>query len=154
IYGESDTLMRIGHLQARQGRYPEALASFERANALKEKTGQIEEIAKIQYELAWIYRHLNRLQDSRLAIEKTIDIVENQRISISHFDTRALYFASVHRYYALYIQVLMLLHQQQPELGFAKRVFEASERSKVRSLLDLLTTSDQDAPCDELLRRQ
>src|SRR5215475_3890953 len=32
--------------------------------------------------------------------------------------------------------------------------FEASERSKVRSLLDLLTTSDQDAPCDELLQRQ
>lgn len=154
IYGESDTLIRIGRLQARQARYPEALASFERANALKEKTGQLEEVAKIQYEKAWTNWRLNRLEDARLAIEKTIDIVENQRISISHFDTRALYFASVHRYYALYIQVLMLLHQQQPELGFARKAFEASERSKVRSLLDLLTTSDQDAPCDELLRRQ
>jgi CHAT domain-containing protein len=154
IYGESDTLIRIGHLQAHQGRYPEAIASFERANALMEKTGQIEELAKVQYELAWIYRQLNRLEDSRLAIEKTIELVENQRISISHFDTRALYFASVHRYYALYVQVLMLLHQQNPEFGFAKKAFEASERSKVRSLLDLLTTSDQDAPCDELLQRQ
>lgn len=154
IYGESDTLIRMGHLQASQGRYPEAIALFERANALKEKTGQIEEIAKIQYELACVYRKLNRLEDSRLAIEKTIEIVENQRISISHFDTRALYFASVHRYYAVYIQVLMLLHQQQPERGFANKAFEASERSKVRSLLDLLTTSDQDAPCEELLRRQ
>jgi CHAT domain-containing protein/tetratricopeptide (TPR) repeat protein len=154
IYGEGDTLIRMGRLQANQGRYPQAIASFEQANALKETTGQIEEIAKIQYELAWTYWRLNRLEDARLAIEKTIDIVENQRISISHFDTRALYFASVHRYYALYIQVLMLLHQQQPELGFAKKAFEASERSKVRSLLDLLTTSDQDAPCDELLRRQ
>ena len=48
----------------------------------------------------------------------------------------------------------MLLHQRDPELGFAKKAFEASERSKVRSLLDLLTTSDQDAPCDELLQRQ
>ena len=154
IYGESDTLIRIGHLQAIQGKYAEAIASFEWANALKNKTGQIEETAKIQYELAWIYRRLNRLEDSRLAIEKTIGIVENQRISISHFDTRALYFASVRRYYALYVQVLMLLHQLEPELGFAKKAFEASERSKVRSLLDLLTTSDQDAPCDELLRRQ
>jgi len=154
IYGESDTLIRIGHLQARRGKYSEAIASFQRANTLKEKTGQIEEIAKIQYELAWIYRRLNRLEDSRLAIEKTIDIVENQRISISHFDTRALYFASVHRYYALYVQVLMSLYEQESELGFAKKAFEASERSKVRSLLDLLTTSDQDAPCDELLQRQ
>jgi CHAT domain-containing protein len=47
-----------------------------------------------------------------------------------------------------------LLHQRDPELGFAKRAIDASERSKVRSLLDLLTTSDQDAPCDELLQRQ
>jgi CHAT domain-containing protein len=154
IYGEGDTLIRMGRLQANQGRYPQAIASFEQANALKEKTGQIEDVAKIQYELAWIYRRLNRLEESRSAIEKTIDIVENQRITISHFDTRALYFASVHRYYALYVQVLMLLHQREPELDFAKKAFEASERSKVRSLLDLLTTSDQDAPCDELLRRQ
>jgi CHAT domain-containing protein len=65
-----------------------------------------------------------------------------------------LYFASVHRYYALYVQVLMSLYEQESELGFAKKAFEASERSKVRSLLDLLTTSDQEAPCDELLQRQ
>jgi len=154
IYGEIDTLISMGRLQASLGRYPEAIASLERANALNEKTGQIEELAKIQYELAWIYRRLGRLQDSRLAIERTVDTVENQRITISHFDTRALYFASVHRYYALYVQVLMLLHQRQPELDFAKKAFEASEKSKVRSLLDLLTTSDQDAPCDELLQRQ
>jgi CHAT domain-containing protein len=154
IYGEGEALIRLGRLQASRKEYQQAIASLEQANTLKEKMGQIEEIAEIQYELAWIYRRLNRLEDSRLAIEKTIDIVENQRISISRFDTRALYFASVHRYYALYVQVLMLLHQRDPELGFAKKAFEASERSKVRSLLDLLTTSDQDAPCDELLQRQ
>jgi CHAT domain-containing protein len=154
IYGEGETLIRLGRLQANQKDYQQAIASLEQANSLKEKMGQIEEIAQIEYELAWIYRRLNRLQDSRLAIEKTIDIIENQRISLSHFDTRASYFASLHRYYALYIQVLMLLHQQEPGLGFAEKAFEASERSKVRSLLDLLMTSDQDAPCDELLRRQ
>ena len=154
ISGEGHILVLLGSLQAKQGLYSQAIASLEQAKDLKEKTGQIEEIAQIQYELAWIYRRLDRLQDSRLAIEKTIDIIENQRISISHFDTRASYFASVHRYYALYIQVLMLLAQQEPERGFAQKAFEASERSKVRSLLDLLTTSDQDAPCDELLRRQ
>jgi CHAT domain-containing protein len=154
IGGEGETLIRLGRLQANQKQYQQAIASLEQAKLLKERMGQIEETAEIQYELGAIYRRLNRLQDSQLAIEKTIDIIENQRISISHFDTRASYFASVHRYYALYIQVLMLLHQQEPRLGFAEKAFEASERSKVRSLLDLLTTSDQDAPCDELLRRQ
>lgn len=154
LYGEGDVLIRLGHLQANQRRYSQAIASLERANGLKEKTGQVAEVAKIQYELACIYRRLNRLEDARSAIEKTIEIVENQRVTISHFDSRALYFASVHRYYALYVQVLMLLHRREPGLDFAEKAFEASERSKVRSLLDLLTTSGQDAPCDELLQRQ
>ena len=127
---------------------------MERANALKEETGQIEEIAKVQYELADIYRRLNRLEDARSAIEKTIEIIEKQRATISHFDSRASYFASVHRYYALYVQILMLIHRREPTLGFAEKAFDASEKSKVRSLLDLLTTSAQDAPCDELLQRQ
>lgn len=154
LHSEGDVLIRLGHLQATQKKYAQAFASLERANALKEQTGQIEDVAKIQYELASIYRRLNRPQDALSAIEKTIDIIEKQRVTISHFDSRASYFASVHRYYALYVQVLMLLHRRDPTLGFAEKAFDASERSKVRSLLDLLTASSQDAPCDELLQRQ
>jgi CHAT domain-containing protein len=154
LYSEGDALIRLGHLQATQEKYSQAIALLERANALKEETGQIEEIAKVQYELADIYGRLNRLEDARSAIEKTIAIIEKQRVTISHFDSRASYFASVHRYYALYIQILMLLHRREPTRGFAEEAFDASERSKVRSLLDLLTTSGQDAPCDELLQRQ
>ena len=154
LYSEGDVLIRLGHLQASQSRYQQAIVSLEQANVLKQKTGQIEEVAKIQYELAYIYRRLNRLEDARSAIEKTIEIIEKQRVTISHFDSRASYFASVHRYYALYVQVLMLLHRREPALGFAEMAFDASEKSKVRSLVDLLTTSGQDAPCDELLERQ
>jgi CHAT domain-containing protein len=154
LHSEGDVLIRLGHLQAAQEKYSQALASLERAKELKEETGQIEEVARVQYELANIYRRLNRLEDARSAIEKTIEIIEKQRVTISRFDSRASYFASVHRYYALYIQILMLLHRRDPTLGFAERAFDASEKSKVRSLLDLLTTSGQDAPCDELLRRQ
>ena len=154
LNGEGRILTLLGRLQAKQGKYSQAIASLQQANGLKEKTGQVEEVAKIQYELAYIYRRLDRLEDARSAIEKTIEIIEKQRVTISHFDSRASYFAAVHRYYALYVQILMLLHRKEPGLGFAERAFDASEKSKVRSLLDLLTTSSQDAPCDELLQRQ
>ena len=154
LYGEGDILIRIGQLQAVQGHYLQALDTLERANQLKQRTGQLEEVAKIGYEKAAIFRHLRRLDAARTAIEKTIEIVESQRVTIAHFDSRASYFASVRRYYALYIQVLMLLHQQEPGKGFDVEAFNASERSKVRSLLDLLVTSAHDAPCEELLRRQ
>lgn len=154
LYSEGDVLTRLGHLQAKQGKYSQAIASLQEANSLKRQTGQIEEVAKIQYELASLYRRMDHLEDARSAIETTIEIIEKQRVTISHFDSRASYFASVHRYYALYIQILMLLHQREPARGFAEMAFDASEKSKVRSLLDLLTTSSQDAPCDELLKKQ
>jgi CHAT domain-containing protein/tetratricopeptide (TPR) repeat protein len=154
IYGEGDVLIRIGRLQSRQKMYSQAIASLEQANKLKEKTGQIEDIAKIQYELAWIFRRLNRLDEALAAIEKTIDIIESQRITLSKFDARAVYFAAVHRYYALYIQILMLLHRRDSDPSLVTKAFEASERSKVRSLLDLLNASSQSVTCDERLRKQ
>jgi CHAT domain-containing protein/Flp pilus assembly protein TadD len=154
LYGEGDILVRLGVLQGAQGQHSAAIATLQLANTLKEKTGQIEEVAKIQYELALIYRQMKRLDEARDAIEKTIEIVESQRLKISQFDSRASYFASVHRYYALHIQLLMLADQRDPGRGYSERAFEASEKSKLRSLLDLLTTSAQVAPCGELLQRQ
>jgi CHAT domain-containing protein/Tfp pilus assembly protein PilF len=154
LYGEGDILIRLGRLQANRGKYQEAIELLDRANSLKEKTEQIEEVAKVRYELARIYLNLNRLEDARLAIESTIEIIESQRVTISHFDSRASYFASVHRYYALYIQLLMVLHLRDPGAGFAAKAFDASESSKVRSLLDLLTTAAQNAPCEELMQTQ
>jgi CHAT domain-containing protein/Tfp pilus assembly protein PilF len=154
LYGEGDILIRLGRLQANRGKYQEAIELLDRANSLKKKTEQIEELAKVRYELARVYLNLNRLEDARSAIESTIEIIESQRLTISHFDSRASYFASVHRYYALYIQLLMLLHQRDPGAGFAAKAFDASERSKMRSLLDLLTTAAQNAPCEELMQTQ
>ena len=154
LYGEGNTLIRLGHLQAVQNQLTQAIASLESANRLKSQAGEVERVAEIEYELAAVYLRMNRPQNALDAIQKTIDIIEKQRVSISHFDSRASYFASVHQYYSLYIQTLMLFEKQQPGAGFAEKAFAASERSKVRSLLDLITTSSQDAPCDELLAQQ
>ncbi len=151
----------MAQLQVKQEKYSQAISSLERARELKggeagkeTGTGQIEAVARINYELAYIYRRLNRPADALRAIEKTIDIIEKQRLTISSFDSRASYFASLHQYYGLYIQVLMMLHAQDPKGGFAQKAFAAAEKSKVRSLLDLLTTSSQNAPCKELLKKQ
>jgi len=152
--GESDALIRLAELKTEQRNYMQAIALLESALPLKEKNAQPEDMAQIYYELAYIYRRLNRLEIARSAIEKTIVLIESQRIRIAQFDSRASYFASVHRYYALYIQVLMLLHREHPNGDFARRAFDAAEKSKVRSLLDLLTNLSQDAPCEELLNKQ
>src|SRR5947208_10246863 len=154
LYGEATALKHLGRLQAKRGRYSQAIAFLESANSLEVKLGEVEEIAEIQYELARADLRLHRLEEAKSAIEKTIDIVEKQRMSITHFDSRASYFAAVHAYYALYIEILMTLDPKEPGRGFAEKAFDASERSRARSLLDLLTTASQDAPCEELLVKQ
>lgn len=153
-YGAGDILVRLALLHERQGQHLEALALLEQARDLKAKTGEVEDVASIHYELANIYRHLNRLQDARTTIEKSISIIESQRFKIAKFDSRAAYFSWVHKYYALYIQILMSLKQQDSKRSLAQLAFETSEKSKVRALLDLLNAAKEESGCDELLQRQ
>jgi CHAT domain-containing protein len=149
--GESNALEQRAGLQAEQGRYQQALDMLSEAQALREQLSQIEHVARIQYLQARIYLRLNELEKARSEIEKTIAVIESQRLRIAKFDSRGQYFASVHEYYSLYIQVLMALDKLQPDQKYAQLAFEAAERSKVRSLLDLLENIQQTVPCDTLL---
>lgn len=153
-YAEGDALIRLAYLSMEQRKDDQAITYLKNARELKQGTSQIEDVARIQYELAYIYRRKGRLNEARSEILKTIRIIESQRLRLVKFDSRAQYFASVHQYYSLYIQVLMELDKLHPEQGLMQLAFEVSERSKVRSLLDLLANSDQASSCSELLEQQ
>ena len=151
--GEGTFLIRLAHLYAREGKDSEAISLLQRAGQLKVKTGQVEELARIDYELALVYRRQGRLEEALEAIQKTVSIIESQRLTMAAFDSRASYFASVHKYYALYVQLLML-QSQNTQPSFMESALEASEKSKVRSLIDWLAGSGENASCDELFKRQ
>jgi len=153
-YAEGDALMRLASLSVAQGEDDEAIAFLKNARKLKTGTSQIENVARIEYELARIYRRQHRLNEARAEILQTIHIIESQRLRLAEFDSRAQYFASVHQYYSLYIQLLMELHKLHPEQGLMQLAFEVSERAKVRSLLDLLANSSQVSSCGGLLEKQ
>ena len=149
--GESVALERTAELQTEQGRYQQALHMLGEAQALRQQSGEIEDVARIQYSRARIYLRLDDLEKARSEIEKTIAIIESQRLRIAKFDSRAQYFASVHEYHSLYIQVLMALDKLHPNQKYVQLAFEAAEKSKVRSLLDLLDNIQQGVSCDTLL---
>jgi CHAT domain-containing protein/tetratricopeptide (TPR) repeat protein len=153
-YGESTTEMRFAGLRMEQGKLAQALELLDHARELKEQTGEIEDLARIQYLRARIFLAQNRLEEARSEIEKTIAIIESQRLRITKFDSRAEYFASVHGYYSLYIRILMALHELHPDEKYDQLAFEAAEKSKVRSLLDLLQNTPPSPPCAELLARE
>ncbi|HBW58582.1 MAG TPA: hypothetical protein DEF27_12575, partial [Oscillatoriales bacterium UBA8482] len=52
---------------------------------------------------------------------------------------RQSYFATVQDYYQFYIDLLMQLHQQNPSQGYDAKALHASESSRARSLVELLT---------------
>ena len=52
--------------------------------------------------------------------------------------SRTTYFAARQKYFATYIDLLMQRHAREPAGGFEAQAFEASERERARSLLDLL----------------
>ena len=150
-YGEGTALMHLMDLCFAQNRFQEALDYSDQALELKEGTAEAEDLAWIRYMRSRIDWKLNRLNDARAEIDKTIDIIESQRLHIEKFDSRAQYFASVHEYYSLYIQLLMALHELHPADGYDRLAFEAAEKSKVRALLDQLNDNSSSLPCEQVL---
>ncbi|MBZ5524546.1 MAG: CHAT domain-containing protein [Acidobacteriia bacterium] len=136
--GEVDALIHLGHFYSEQGAYDKALNSLQEAIQPAEKTERVAKLAQIHFEIAAVYRLMSDLNNARLEIEKTIQFIESQRLKVPDFESRTAYFASVHSYYQLYIGILMDLHRTYPDADYARQAFEASEKSKVRSLLDML----------------
>jgi CHAT domain-containing protein len=64
--------------------------------------------------------------------------MESVRVNLKSQQLRASFFASVRKYYELYIDVLMRLDQQHPGDGFDSAALQASENARARSLLELL----------------
>jgi CHAT domain-containing protein/tetratricopeptide (TPR) repeat protein len=152
--GEGKFLIRLAHLYVQEEKYADAISRLDLARPLEEKAGQAEELARLDYELARVYRGQNRLDNALQAIKRTVDIIESERVTIGDFDSRASYFASVHEYYRLNIQLLMLQHDSNRQLPLLVKAFEASEKSKVRSLLDWLSDPEGKVSCDEVLKRE
>jgi CHAT domain-containing protein len=153
-YGEGIAYLRLASLAMEQGRLAQALDLLQQARKLKEQTGELEDQARIGYLQARVHLRLNQPDEARPEIERTIAIIESQRLRIDKFDSRAQYFASVHQDYALYIHVLMALDERYPEKKYRELAFEVAEKSKVRSLLDMLSESQLAAPCDEVLAQE
>jgi hypothetical protein len=90
-------------------------------------------------------------------IETALKIIESLRTKIASPELRTSYFATVQDSYQFYIDLLMQLHKTQPKSGYDTKAFEASERSRARSLLELLQEANADirqGVAPELLQRE
>ncbi|MCU0545447.1 MAG: tetratricopeptide repeat protein [Oscillatoriaceae cyanobacterium Prado104] len=136
--GTASTLKNIGLVYLKLGEKQKALAYFSESLVLSRAGGNRVIEAVTLFGMAAAKRDLSKLNDAIEDIEAAIEIIENLRTKIASRELRSSYFATVQDYYEFYIDLLMQLHKNQPKSGYDAKALAASERSRARSLLELL----------------
>ncbi|HET8677704.1 MAG TPA: tetratricopeptide repeat protein, partial [Blastocatellia bacterium] len=132
------TLNHIGAVYRDLGEHEKALDYFNRALLHRRTVGDRNGEAATLFHLARLERDRGNLAEARDRIEAVLAAVESLRAKVASQQLRASFFASVQRYHEFNIDLLMRLHKQRPSEGFDAAAFHASERSRARSLLELL----------------
>src|SRR4030095_3641410 len=94
--------------------------------------------------LAQVERGRGNLDQARLNIEESLNIIESLRGKVASQDLRASYLAQQQDYFEFYTDLLVRLHQSNPSKGHDLAALQASERARARSLLELLAESSVD----------
>jgi hypothetical protein len=78
--------------------------------------------------MAVTQRSQNNLTEALNDIESSLKIVEDLRTTITNPELRSSYLATVQEYYKFYIDLLMQLHQANPNSGYDIKASEAKKR--------------------------
>ncbi|BAY09334.1 CHAT domain-containing tetratricopeptide repeat protein [Calothrix sp. NIES-2098] len=140
--GEAKTLVNIGKVYADLGEKPKALKYYNNALPLIRAVGDRDGEASTLGNIAHLERSRGNLQTARTNVEAAIKIIEELRTKIDSKELRTSYFATVQGYYKFYIDLLMELHKKEPSQGYAALALHYSERSRARSLIELLNEAN------------
>ena len=135
------TLKNVGALYTDLGDLQQALLSLNEALEIASRVGDRFTEAMVVAKLARVELNRGNLAGSRTLIEKAITTVESLRINVKSQQLRASFLATAQEFYEFDVDVLMRLHQQHPSEGFDAAALAVTERSRARSLLELLAES-------------
>lgn len=142
--GEAAALRKSGRLAAKNGGWQKAIDLVQQALALARATGDLRGERDALINLAQTEREHNNFSEARHYHEKILTLTESLRAKIFNQELRASYLASRQGEYELYTDLLMQMHQRQPDAGHAAAAFEISERGRARSLLETLIEARAD----------
>jgi CHAT domain-containing protein/Tfp pilus assembly protein PilF len=143
-YAEATTLTDLGGTYASLGQTDKAQDAFAQALAIQRAIRDREFEAVTLTRMAGTENRRGNLTTARQHLEAALDIVDSHRSNVTQEALRATYRASKDEPFEMYVDVLMQLHAQQPSGPEAARAFEASERWRARSLLEILTEANAD----------
>ena len=142
--GEAITLNNIGRVYEALGDKQQALNYYNQSLPLSRQVGDKSGEATTLYNIAKAERDRGNLQQALTQIKAAIDIIEDLRTKVDSQDLRTSYFASKQDVYKFYIDLLMQLHKKEPLKGYNALALHASESSRARGLIELLTEARAD----------
>jgi len=142
--GEATTLNNIGNVYFDLGEKQKALEHFTQALNIVRAVGFREGEAVTLGNIGVIERDRGNLGEARTRIEAALDLIEAVRAQAPGPELRATFLASYRGFYELYIDLLLRQHEREPDKGHDRVAFQASERARARSLLELLTEARVD----------
>jgi len=135
---EAAVLVNVGRADLALGRTADALACLREALPRVRASGDRGNEATALLHLARAEQSSGDLDSARRHVEEALRLTESVRGSIPALGERALYLAKTRDRYDLLIDILMDLHAKEPQKGCDAEALHASERSKARSLVELL----------------
>ncbi len=81
------------------------------------------------YNIASVKRRQNNLTEALNDIESSLKIIENLRTENATPEFRTSYLSQLENYYKFYIDLLMELHQANPNSGYDIKASEARKRA-------------------------
>jgi CHAT domain-containing protein/Tfp pilus assembly protein PilF len=144
IFSEAVIVNSLGIIYRDAGEWTKALESFNRALELNRALGNKYAQAATLYHLAILEKRRGQLNDALTQVESALAIVESFRSNIAGNALRTSYLASVQDYYNLRTEILMRLHKERPDGNFDALALESAEKTRARSLIDLLNESHAD----------
>lgn len=141
---EASVRRGLARAEADLGNLELAREGFEKSRAQAEEMGSVSEQALALAEAGRLEHEAGRLPEARARLEAALRLAESFQLEIGGEGLRAQHFAKVRETYERYVDVLMQLHRAHPDTGLLSSAFEYAERSRARSLLDVLTRAQID----------
>jgi len=126
---EALTLHNMGGAYLNLGEQQKALEYYSQSLPLRRAVDDRGGEAVTLSSMAFVKRSLSNFTEALTDIEASLKLIENLRSKIAGLESRSSYFATVQDYYKFYIDLLMQLHQANPNSGYDVKALEARKRA-------------------------
>jgi CHAT domain-containing protein/predicted negative regulator of RcsB-dependent stress response len=169
---EAETIYAIANVHSANREYPQALEYYKRSRSLWQTLKNPLKEADTHLGMAIVERNRGNLDLAKTEIETAIEDIESERAQIIYQEQKekekdsnssatssnsstyksyidlATYLESKQNYYDFYIDLLMQQHRQNPTGKYNVLAFQASERSRARSLRAIFNRANRSNQTD------